>query len=200
MYCSKCGTKNTDVASLCTNCGEVFVKPKNKPDAPDPAIKRKRLMYAAVLGGAVLLTAIILVLVIGGNGAKKTVKRLYKDVVTMDVNGAAEALPPAVMDYLKDSLDLTHSELEIVDVTELSEDRAEEIDTLYGIEFGTEEGYVEEAAVVYVRLSYHGEDVSRDEIPLVMIQIDGKWYLDILSTSEELDEADFFYDFSNVLS
>lgn len=199
MYCSKCGTKNPDGAGFCANCGEVFVKPKNKPDAPDPAIKRKRLMYAAIAGGAVMLLAIVLVLIFSGNGAKKAVKGLYRDVVDLDLNGVAELLPPAAMDYLEDSLDFAHSEFEIVETVELSEERVEGIDTLYGIEFGTEEGYVEAATVVYVKVNYHGEELSRDPIPLVMIQIDGDWYLDILTTSEELDEADFIYDFSKMI-
>ena len=63
----------------------------------------------------------------------------------------------------------------------------------------TPDGYVEEAMVVYVRVTYHKESLSRDDIPLTMIYVEGDWYLDPVTTEEEIDEADFTYDFSTFL-
>lgn len=199
MICSNCGAKNQDNAKHCTNCGEAFAKPNNLPGAPDPAKKRKLQLILAAAGGGVLLLIVVLLLLLSGNGAKKTAKSLYGSVVEMDMNAIVELLPPAVTDYYTESLDFAHSEFEITDTRDLSRERVEEIDALYGIEFGTPEGYIEEATVVYVRVVYHGTALSGDDIPLVMISVDGDWYLDPLTTAEELDGADFAYDFSSIL-
>ena len=40
------------------------------------------------------------------------------------------------------------------------------------------------------RAAVSGRAVSRDEIQLIMVEIDGDWYLDPLSTMDELDEAE----------
>lgn len=199
MICSKCGTKSADEAKFCTNCGEVFAKPNNRPGAPDPAKKKKRNILVLAAVAAVLIVAIVAVLLFSGNKAERAAEDMYDSLVEMDLNALVEVLPPAVRSYMTDSMDLADSTFEVVDSKELSAERVEEIDTLYGMLYDTAEGYVEEAVVVYVRITYHNESISRDEIPLTMILVDGDWYLDVVTTKEEIDEADFTYDFSAVL-
>ena len=199
MICSKCGTKSADQAKFCTNCGEVFAKPNNQPGAPDPVKKkRKNLLIMAVAAGVLVLAALI-VLLFSGNKAERACEEMYDSLVEMDLNALMDSLPPAVRSYMADSMDLEDSTFEIVDSRELSSERVDEIDTIYGMLYDTPVGYVEEAVVVYVRATYHNESISRDEIPLTMIKVGGDWYLDIVTTQEEIEEADFTYDFSSVL-
>lgn len=199
MICGKCGTKSADEAKFCTNCGEVFAKPNNQPGAPDPAKKKKLRIYAAVAVAAVLLVAVIMVLIFSGNGAERAAENMYDSLVEMDINSLMEALPPAVRSYMSDSMDLADSTFEVVDSKELPQERVDEIDAIYGMLYDTPDGYVEEAMVVYVRVTYHKESLSRDDIPLTMIYVEGDWYLDPVTTEEEIDEADFTYDFSTFL-
>ena len=199
MICSKCGTKSADQAKFCTNCGETFAKPNNQPGAPDPMKKKKLRLYAAVAVAAVLLVAVIAVLIFSGNKAERAAEDMYDSLVEMDFNALVEALPPAVRSYMNDSLDFADSTFEVVDSQELSQERVDEIDAIYGMLYDTPDGYVEEAVVVYVHATYHKESISRDAIPLTMICVDGDWYLDPVTTEEELEEADFTYDFSTFL-
>lgn len=199
MICGKCGTKSADSAKFCTNCGETFAKPNNQPGAPDPMKKRKMRIYATIAVAAVLLIAVVIVLIFSGNKAERAAENLYDSVVEMDLNALLEGLPPAVRSYMADSMDLADSTFEVVDSQELSQERINEIDAIYGMRYDTPDGYVEEAVVVYVRATYHNEAISRDPIPLIMVQVDGDWYLDPVTTSEEIEEADFTYDFSALL-
>lgn len=199
MICSKCGAKSADQAKFCTNCGEVFAKPNNLPGAPDPVKKRrKNLLIVAVAAGVLVLVALI-VLLFSGNKAERACEEMYDSLVEMDLNALMEALPPAVRSYMADSADLEDSTFEIVNSEELDAEWVEEIDTIYGMLYDTPVGYIEEAQVVYVRATYHNEALSRDPIPLIMIRAEGDWYLDIVTTQEELEEADFTYDFSAIL-
>ena len=199
MICGKCGTKSADSAKFCTNCGETFAKPINQPGVPDPMKKRKLRMYAALAIGAVLLLAVLAVLIFSGNKAERAAENMYDSLVEMDLNALVEVLPPAVRSYMADSLDFADSTFEVVESKELSQERVDEIDAIYGMLYDTPDGYVEEAVVVYVRVTYHKESISRDDIPLIMICVDGDWYLDIVSTEEEIEEADFTFDFSTIL-
>lgn len=199
MICGKCGTKSADEAKFCTNCGEVFAKPNNRPGAPDPMKKKKMRIYLVAAVAAILLLAVVIVMIFSGNGAERAAEDMYDSAVEMDINSLIEALPPAVRSYMTDSLDLVDSTFEVVDSEELSQERVNEIDAIYGMLYDTPDGYVEEAVVVYVRITYHNESLSRDNIPLTMICVDGDWYLDPVTTEEEIDEADFTYDFSTFL-
>lgn len=199
MICGKCGTKSADEAKFCTNCGEVFAKPNNRPGAPDPMKKKKMRIYLVAAVAAILLLAVVIVMIFSGNGAERAAEDMYDSAVEMDINSLIEALPPAVRGYMTDSLDLADSTFEVVNSEELSQERVNEIDAIYGMLYDTPDGYVEEAVVVYVRITYHNESLSRDNIPLTMICVDGDWYLDPVTTEEEIDEADFTYDFSKFL-
>lgn len=199
MICSKCGSKSADAAKFCTNCGETFAKPNNLPGAPDPVKKKKMRLYAIIGVSAVLLLAVLAVLIFGGNKAERAAESMYDSIVEMDLNGLIEVLPPAVRSYMSDSLDLADSTFEVVASEALSQERVDEIDAIYGMLYDTPDGYIEEAVVVYVRVTYHKESISRDNIPLVMVCVNGDWYLDIVTTSEEIEEADFTYDFPKVL-
>ncbi len=199
MNCSKCGAKNSDGAGFCTACGERFVKPRNNPGKVDPALTKKQKLIAAAAAAVILITAIILVFAFSGNEAEKAAKKTYEAVADMDMEAAVGMLPPAMVSYMKESLDFADSEFRITESEELSAERVEEIDAVYGIQYGTEEGYIEAATVVYAQLSYHGETLAPEGLPLVMVEIDGGWYLEPLSTAEALEEAGFAYDLTGLL-
>lgn len=199
MICSKCGTKSPDHAGYCTNCGERFAKPRNDPGKADPALTKKQKLIAAAAAAVVLVIAIILVFAFSGNEAEKAAKGAYEAVADMDIEAAIGILPPAMVSYITESLDFADSDFRVTGSEELSKERVEEIDAVYGIQYGTKEGYIEAATVVYAEISYHGESLSKEAIPLVMVEIGGDWYLEPLSTAEELEKADFAYDISGFL-
>lgn len=199
MICSKCGTKSPDNAGFCTKCGEHFAKPRNNPRKTDPMVSKKYKIITASAAAVVLLVAIALVFAFSGNEAEKAAANLYKAIAKMDVDAAVQVLPPAMVSYAEDSLDFADSEFDIVKNEPMSEKEIEEIDAVYGIRYGTKEGYIADATVIYAEASYHGKPLSQELIPLVMVEIDGDWYLEPLSTSERWERLGFSYDFANLI-
>ena len=199
MICSKCGTKSPDNVGYCTKCGEHFAKPRNNPRKTDPALSRKYKLIAAGVAAVILVIAIALVFAFSGNQAEKAAKGFYKAVAAMDVDKAVGLLPPAMVSYGKDSLDLADSDFHIVENKAMSTGEVEELDAVYGIRYGTREGYIDEATVIYAEVSYHGRSLSEELLPIVMVQIGGDWYLEPLSTSEKWESLGLSYDFSALI-
>ena len=195
MICSKCGTKSPDNVGYCTKCGERFAKPRNNPRRADPMASRKNKLIAAAVAAVILLVAIVLVFALSGKPEEKAAKKLYKAIVAMDVDSAVDILPPAMVSYGKDSLDLADSSFRIVEKESMNASEIEELDNVYGIRYGTKEGYIDEAVVLYAEISYHGRNFSEEPLPLVMVQIGGNWYLEPLSTSEKWENLGISYDF-----
>lgn len=185
MICKKCGAEVADELTFCTVCGEEMEQKKSI----DGGKKKKYLM----LGGGVLGALIVIILVIcifSGNGAESRVEDLYESALEYDANALLEALPPEVLTYFKEKIDLQDSELEIVNSREMKQSRISELDDRYHEAFGTDPGYIEDACIVEIEFTYRGREVSKDPIDLYMIKVDGSWYLDIITTVEELEEAE----------
>ena len=189
MICKRCGAEVADELTFCTVCGEDMEQEKGK-SILDADKKKKMLFIGAAAIGAILVI-LLAVFVFGGNGAESRVEDLYDSMLEYDANALLEALPPEVLTYFKNKIDLEDSELEIVNTRELKESRITALDNRYHEVFGTEPGYIEDACVVEIELTYHDKELSKDPIDLYMIKVDGSWYLDILTTAQELEEADF---------
>ncbi len=198
MNCPKCGASNPNDVQFCTSCGEQIAKPVN--GAKDPANK-KRLITMIGVAAAVLLLIIAIAVLLPGNGAKNAADDLCGALIEMDANEAMKALPPAVLEYVSDTLNLKEASVRIGETRDLGEEYVKDIDEQYKLCFGTDDGYVQEAAIVYVEFDIPERKLTKDPIPLVMIKVDGEWYLDLLTTAEEIDEADWEFrgiDFSNL--
>ncbi len=189
MICKKCGAEVAEELTFCTVCGEEMEHESKEKGGMD-AEKKKKLMLIGGIGIGAIILLLLALLIFGGNGAESRVEDLYESALEYDLNGLLEALPPEVLTYFKNKIDLENSELEIVNSRELKESRITALDKRYHEVFGTDYGYIEDACVVEVELTYHNKDVSKDPIDLYMIKVDGSWYLDILNTVQELEEAE----------
>lgn len=189
MICSKCGTDNPEESSFCTECGEPLAKPINGEQKIDPIKKKKIIRIIALVAAAIVVIAAVVVLFSTGK-AESAAEDLCDSLVEMDLNTTLELLPPAVLNYISGSLDLENVKYEIIRSEELSDDYVWSINERYSLRFGTDSNYIQSAYVVYLRAAVSGRAISRDEIQLIMVEIDGDWYLDPLSTMDELEEAE----------
>lgn len=189
MICSKCGTDNPEEGTFCTECGEPLAKPINGEQKIDPIKKKKLIRLGVILFAAVVLIAAAVVL-LSGDKAEGAAEDFCDSLLDMNLNSAVEMLPPAVINYISGSLDLENVRYEIIRSEELSDEYVWSINERYALRFGTDSNYISSASVVYLRAAVSGRAVSRDEIQLIMVEIDGDWYLDPLSTLDELDEAE----------
>ena len=190
MICSRCGAENPEEVTFCTKCGEALAKPLNKPEKMDP-VKKKRILRIVAALVALVVLASVLVMLFQGDEAENAVEDLCDSLLRMDLSSALGMLPPAALTYLSDNMNLDHLKYEIIRSEKLDDDYVQNIDERYAMKFGTEDGYIESACVVYLRAAVSGKSLSRDEIPLIMVEVDGEWYLDPLTTSSEIDEADW---------
>ena len=189
MVCKKCGTEVADELTFCTACGEELEQ-EEKESFFGSNKKKKMILLGGCAFGAILLI-ILAVVFLSGNPAEDRVEDFYDSVLEYDANAFLDVLPPEVVSYLKSVIDLEDSDLEILGSRDLKDSRIQALDERYHELFGTDLGYIEDATVVEIELTYHGKEVSTDPIDLYMIKVDGNWYLDILTTVQELDEADW---------
>ena len=92
-----------------------------------------------------------------------------------------------MVSYAKSELDLTNSELDIIDSKELGATYVADIDAYYQENFKTARGYIDSAAIVYVELMHKGESVSHERISVYMVEVDGEWYFEPMATFGKID-------------
>lgn len=189
MVCSKCGAENPEEAGFCTECGEALAKPVNGEHKIDP-IKKKKYIRLGVIVAAVIVLAIIAVMLLRSNAAERTAEKLCDSLIDMDPDTAFDLLPPAVVNYISGSLDLENVKYEIIRSEEMENEDVWSLNQRYSLRFGTDSNYIESAYVVYLRAKVSGRSLSRDEIQLIMVEIDGDWYIDPLATRDALEDAE----------
>ena len=188
MICKKCGAEVAEELTFCTVCGEEMTREEKKKSLGRFFDKKKLMMIGGVIGVVVLI--VLAIVVFSGDPAEERVEDLYASAVEYDLNAVLEALPPQVLSYYKTQLSLGDSELEIMDSAELKQSRVDELDARYHEIYGTDLGYIEAVSEVEIALSYKGDEISRDPIKVYVVKVDGNWYLDLLLTAEELEEAE----------
>ena len=184
MKCKHCGAENQEEVSFCVSCGEALEAEETKKKLPK--FNKKMLPWVSV-GAVVLLAVIALFALLLGNEAESTTEDLYEAIIDYDFDKIIDLLPPALVSYTKSELDLTNSELEIVDSKELEDSYVDVIDAYYEEHYGTTRGYIQNATIVHVELTYKGESFSHDRISVYMVEIDGEWYFAPMATFEKID-------------
>lgn len=189
MICKHCGAENQDGISFCTSCGEEMTEELAQKETPKKGLPKmnKRTLTIVSAAAAALVVILVLLALLLGNGAENATEELYEAIIDYDFDGIVEMLPPAMVSSIKEKLDLKSAELEIVDSKELSATYIAEIDEAYQNKFGTNRGYIENAAIVYIEILYKGDPLTRDRISVYMVEAEGEWYFDPISTFEDLD-------------
>ena len=155
-----------------------------RPTLRQRLFTKKNMAIVSAVAALVLILILVFTLLLS-NRAEKAVNELYEAVLSYDYQGVVGFLPPAVVDSLKERLALDRSELEIIDSKSLTPVYIAEIDEAYQQKFATPKGYIEDAAIVYIEAKWKDESLTRDRISVYMVQIDGEWYFDPLTTFEE---------------
>ncbi|MGM9648012.1 MAG: zinc ribbon domain-containing protein [Eubacteriales bacterium] len=195
--CSACGAPIAPGAVFCTGCGA-------KVKAPAASGTKKTLSPGAIIGiiaggvGALLIALIILLVSLLGGQSVEDVIELYFDAsCKADVGAALECMPDKQVEYManyygnmsdlrdemKESLedeldsavkkygDFKRYKYKIVDQDEFDLDDVSAMLKLVGIK-------AEEAVEVEIDYTiYFEDDEVEDTITLVLIKIDGDWYL-----------------------
>lgn len=186
MICKHCGKDNKDEASFCISCGEKLDSAEEtkeeKETSSGSSVFSKKILIIASIGVAAVLILILTIALILRNPAERALKQMYSAALSYDYEDVVGALPPVVVDDLKAKLALHESELEIADSKELLPVHVAEIDEVYRRTYDTEEGYIQDAAIVYIEAKWKGEVLTRDRISVYMVKIGGEWYLDPLTT------------------
>ena len=186
MKCKHCGADNREDVSFCVSCGEALEKETSKPEQKQPKFDKKLLIWISA-GAAILLAVIFLCALLFGNEAESNTEDLYDAIIEYDFDGVIDLLPPALVSYAKSELDLTNSELDIVDSKELGATYVANIDAYYQENFKTARGYIDNATIVYVELMHKGESVSHERISVYMVEVDGEWYFEPMATFGKID-------------
>ena len=198
-FCTSCGAHVPAGSAFCTNCGATVAAA-----APAP---KKGLPKGAIIGiiaggvGAVLIALIILLIsLLSGNSEEDVIDLYFQASCYADVDAAMDCYPEdfleALMDEenvdvddledeLKDALDRAEDEYgdfedyeyEIVDEDEVDQDDLEEfvelIERYYDINLDIESA--KEVEIDYI--IYFEDDEIEDSITLILIEVDGSWYL-----------------------
>ena len=184
MTCKHCGADNRKDVAFCVSCGEAIEAEPSKKQLPK--FNKKYLIW--ISAGAVALLAILLaVTLLFRNEAENTTEDLYDAIIHYEFDTVIDLLPPALVSYAKSELDLTNSELDIIDSKELGATYVADIDAYYQENFKTARGYIDSAAIVYVELMHKGESVSHERISVYMVEVDGEWYFEPMATFGKID-------------
>ena len=186
MKCKHCGADNREDVSFCASCGEALEKEESKEKTKLPKIDKKLLTFISA-GAVALLAVILLFALLLGNEAESNTEDLYDAVISYDFDSVVDLLPPALVSYAKSELDLTNSELDIIDSKELGATYVADIDAYYQENFKTARGYIDNATIVYVELMHKGESVSHERISVYRVEVDGEWYFEPMATFGQID-------------
>ena len=186
MKCKHCGADNREDLSFCASCGEALEKEEPKEKTKLPKIDKKLLTFISA-GAVALLAVILLFALLLGNEAESNTEDLYDAIISYDFDSVVDLLPPALVSYAKSELDLTNSELDIIDSKELGATYVADIDAYYQENFKTARGYIDNATIVYVELMHKGESVSHERISVYMVEVDGEWYFEPMATFGQID-------------
>lgn len=212
MFCKKCGSYIPDNSAFCPECGAVTDAAPMEAAANERPFNgfmakltanKKRFTGIIAVGAAVLVIAIVLIVILaGGSGWEKVLKKEMKCAKTGDCEPIAESFPDEMYEAIADYYEVDAEELKdycidrLSDVYTFDEDytflkyevvREKDISSSGVLkeikEFMKERGIsskddVKGAVKVKVRIYYEDEDGDRDDftIEFTFVEIDGKWY------------------------
>lgn len=223
MFCPKCGMQNASGARFCGKCGEPLNSASNLPVVTRGPGKSGSSVVSDALGflkanrglvsiiAGVLAVILLVTLIFGGRGYKKTVNKFMDSVMDMDAKGMIAMMPDEVLDaaleaegyskkemkylieQLQEELDYSMSYMNMLGDLKIkykiveAEDLSKE-DLVYLKESYAEIGAkVSAAKEVDVELSVKVMGMTQTEtIELVVVKIGRSWYIDAESMGDIL--------------
>ena len=207
MFCTKCGAQNDNGAKFCIKCGEklettAVTVTKSGPPALANLTGDKRKLITVIAGA--LAVILLLSLVFGGRGWKKTANKFMDAFLDMDAKGIVAVMPDKVLDRaleeegyskndrkvliaeLQEELDYSMSYLEMfgdIDMDykirgaeDVSRDDLADLKEMYS-EFDVK---VSAAKEVDVEITIEVSEMSQTQsVEIVVIKIGRSWYIDI---------------------
>ena len=101
MFCTKCGAQNNNGAKFCIKCGEklettAVTVTKSGPPALANLTGDKRKLITVIAGA--LAVILLLSLVFGGRGWKKTANKFMEAFTDLDAQGMVEMMPDKLLE------------------------------------------------------------------------------------------------------
>ena len=201
MFCTKCGTQNTDGANTCTNCGNPLgaaVLPSKKPGFDPIALFKKvratKYFIPGAIGAGALVLLLILLLVFS-DSKTKPIDNMLAGIYKANVTKYIAAFPKETTEDW-DKLDLTEDLLEnlvdikstyglnarcsykIIEKDKYSKRELTNLQNSLEDHFGLNGDKVTEAWTITIDLTVKGaKDKETSEVSLVVIKYNGKWRL-----------------------
>lgn len=213
MFCGKCGVKNADDATFCTDCGAKLngIKPtvSGTSGAVNPSDKNRKVGIIAVAVAAVVVVALIIGL-FGGRGYKATVEKFVDAQFDADAEAIFELFPEKMIDYIlkKEGYDKDELDEFIEEGNEYLQDQLDYIERYLGEDWTVsyeiltvedvtgddlddlKDDYedldikVSAAKTVEIELTIKaGETESSKSLDVSVIKVGRSWYLDLESMS-----------------
>ena len=197
--CIHCGAPIAVGSAFCTTCG----RPQTGGTPSTPKEKKPFPMKLVLLGAGVLaliLTLVIILVSCGGNNPEAVAEEFVSCMFDGDMVGVMELMPEEVLDFIAEEEDMDVDEM-IEEMEDEMADAMDMVDMEYTIEEVGEAEYYKKKDLKKLRENYEDmdieiEDAAEVEVTLLMeaygmempqsmtvvvIQVDGDWYIDMSS-------------------
>lgn len=134
MFCGKCGTKNSDDAVFCKECGAPIGTAQKGPDklaaVPSYSLQssqRNRVVGIAAVGVVAVVVIALLFALLSGRSYKSTVTKFLDATFEADAKTILNLVPDNMIDYMLDDTGYDRADMNDA-LDELSEELQDEID------------------------------------------------------------------------
>lgn len=211
MFCGKCGSKNTDDAEFCTNCGAKLNKTtQSKVSAVSITGQNEKNRKVGMIAVAVAAVLVVLlgVFLFGGRSYKATIEKFVDAQFDADAKAIFDLMPEKMIDYAleQDGYDSDDLNDLIDDTSEDLQDQLDSLDSYLGegwkvtyeivdeedvkgddlddIKDAYEDADVKVSAAKNVELELTvtaDETESSNSLDVSVIKVGRSWYLDVMS-------------------